>query len=88
MLVFVRSGEEVSTRLDELTSREREVLAAIGQGKNKSLIAEERFLTKRTVEKSINTIFLTLDPGHADDVSTRVKAALIFLAETHTSPVA
>lgn len=88
VLVFVRSGEGVSTRLDELTSREREVLAAIAQGKNNSLIAEELFLTKRTVEKNVNTIFLKLGLGHADDVSKRVKAALIFLAETHTSPVA
>ena len=46
------------------------------------------FLTKRTEEKNVNSIFLKLGLGHADDVSERVKAALIFVAETHTSPVA
>jgi DNA-binding NarL/FixJ family response regulator len=87
VLVFVRSAEGISSPLDELTPREREVLAAIAQGKNNSVIAEELFLTKRTVEKNVNTIFLKLGLGHAEDVSKRVKAALIFLAETHSSPV-
>jgi hypothetical protein len=38
-------------------------------------------LTKRAVEKHINAIFLKLDLAFADDVSKRVKAALLFLAE-------
>ena len=85
VLVFLRSGGE-STRLDSLTPREREVLAAIAQGKSNPVIAEELFLTTRSVEKHVNSIFLKLDLAHADDVSKRVKAALIFLAETHSSP--
>jgi DNA-binding NarL/FixJ family response regulator len=88
VLVFVRSGEGLGSRLDELTPREREVLAAIAQGKSNSLIAQELFMTTRTVEKNIGSIFLKLGLSHADDVSKRVKAALIFLVETHTSPVA
>jgi len=87
VLVFARSGEGGSSRLDELTPREREVLAAIAQGKSNSLIAEELFLTRRTVEKNVNSIFLKLGLSHTEDVSKRVKATLIFLAETHTSPV-
>jgi DNA-binding NarL/FixJ family response regulator len=83
VLVSVRSGG-ASSRLDELTPREREVLAAIAQGKSNPVIAEELFLTKRSVEKHVNSIFLKLGLAHADDVSKRVKAALIFLAETHT----
>ena len=39
-------------------------------------------LTKRAVEKHINAIFLKLDLTEAQDVSRRVKAALIYLAET------
>ena len=85
VLVFVRSGG-TSSRLDELTPRERDVLAAIAQGKSNPVIAEELFLTKRSVEKHVNSIFLKLDLAHADDVSKRVKAALIFLAETNSSP--
>jgi DNA-binding NarL/FixJ family response regulator len=87
VLVYVRSGE-TSSRLDQLTPREREVLAAIAQGKSNPVIADELFLTKRSVEKHVNSIFLKLDLAHADDVSKRVKAALIFLADTHTSPAA
>ncbi|MFL5883457.1 MAG: LuxR C-terminal-related transcriptional regulator, partial [Thermoleophilaceae bacterium] len=67
--------------LSELTAREREVLAEVAQGKSNSAIAESLFLTKRAVEKHINAIFMKLDLREADDVSRRVKAALIFLAE-------
>jgi len=87
VLVFVRSGG-ASSPLDELTPREREVLAEIAGGKSNSGIAEELFLTKRTVEGIINAIFQKLELGDADNVNRRVKAALIFLAETHTSPQA
>jgi DNA-binding NarL/FixJ family response regulator len=87
VLVFVRSGDGETTRLDELTPRERDVLAAIAEGKTNSAIADDLVLTKRTVEKNVNSIFLKLGLGDADDVSKRVKAALIFLAETHKGPV-
>ena len=43
-------------------------------------------LTKRAVEKHINSIFLKLDLAVRDDVSKRVKAALLFLAETDAPP--
>ena len=39
-------------------------------------------LTKRAVEKHINAIFLKLGLHDALDVSRRVKAALIYLAES------
>jgi DNA-binding NarL/FixJ family response regulator len=87
VLVYARSGGG-SPRLDELTPREREVLAEIAQGKSNAVIADELFLTKRSVEKHVNAIFLKLGLGNADVVSKRVKAALIFLAETHASPTA
>ena len=38
-------------------------------------------LTKRAVEKHINSIFLKLGLAGAEDVSKRVKAALLFLSE-------
>jgi DNA-binding NarL/FixJ family response regulator len=85
VLVFVRSGG-ASSRLDELTPREREVLAEIARGRSNSVIADDLFLTKRSIEKHVNSIFLKLGLGDADDVSKRVKAVLIFLAETHASP--
>ena len=66
--------------LSELTPREQEVLAQIAQGKSNAAIAGSLFLTKRAVEKHINSIFLKLDLSESEDVSKRVKATLLFLA--------
>ena len=70
------------SRLAELTGREREVLAEIATGKSNSAIADSLFLTKRAVEKHVNSIFSKLGLPEAQDSSRRVKAALMFLAET------
>ena len=72
--------------LAELTPRELEVLAEIAQGKSNAAIAESLVLTKRAVEKHINSIFLKLTLGFEDDVNKRVKAALRFLSATHLPP--
>ncbi len=68
--------------LAELTGREREVLAEIAEAKSNGAIADSLVLTKRAVEKHINSIFMKLGLAGADDVSKRVKATLLFLAET------
>jgi DNA-binding NarL/FixJ family response regulator len=78
-LVASKARDEQSP-LTELTSREQEVLAEIAQGRSNSAIAESLFLTKRAVEKHINSIFMKLGLADADDVSKRVKATLVFLA--------
>jgi DNA-binding NarL/FixJ family response regulator len=70
----------VSSPLAPLTPREREVLAELAEGKSNAAIAESLVLTKRAVEKHINSIFLKLDLPSPEDVSRRVKAALLFLA--------
>lgn len=67
--------------LGELTPRELEVLAYVARGHSNQAIAEELVLTKRAVEKHINAIFLKLGLSQAGEVSRRVKAALIYLAE-------
>ena len=79
-LVQARSQADRSP-LNELTAREREVLGEIAQGKSNTAIAESLFLTKRAVEKHINAIFLKLGLATREDVSKRVKAALMLLAE-------
>jgi DNA-binding NarL/FixJ family response regulator len=81
-LVVARSRAAASP-LNELTEREREVLGEIAQGKSNAAIAESLFLTKRAVEKHINAIFLKLGLAGAEDVSKRVKATLMLLAETN-----
>jgi DNA-binding NarL/FixJ family response regulator len=80
-LVAAKSRAERSA-LADLTPREREVLAEIAQGKSNTAIAETLVLTKRAVEKHINAIFLKLDLAFAEDVSKRVKAALLFLSDS------
>ncbi len=57
------------------------MLAELATGKSNSAIASSLFLTKRAVEKHINAIFMKLRLRDSDDVSRRVKATLIFLAE-------
>ena len=67
--------------LVELTPRELEVLSQIAQGKSNGAIAASLVLTKRAVEKHINAIFAKLGLAHADGISQRVKATLLFLSE-------
>ncbi|MGZ6639210.1 MAG: response regulator transcription factor [Solirubrobacteraceae bacterium] len=69
------------SRLSDLTAREREVLAEIATGKSNGAIAESLFLTKRAVEKHVNSIFSKLDLPESQAASRRVKATLIFLSE-------
>jgi DNA-binding NarL/FixJ family response regulator len=73
--------------LSVLTAREREVLAGIAEGKSNAAIADSLVLTKRAVEKHINSIFFKLDLSFAEGVSKRVKAALLFLGETQSPPL-
>jgi DNA-binding NarL/FixJ family response regulator len=79
-LVTAKARSEQSP-LTALTPRENHVLAEIARGKSNAAIAESLVLSKRAVEKHINSIFLKLDLSDAEDVSKRVKATLVFLAE-------
>jgi len=79
-LVEARTRAEHSP-LNELTPRELEILTYVARGHSNQAIADELVLTKRAVEKHINAIFLKLNLSEAADVSRRVKAALIYLAE-------
>ena len=71
-----------NSQLARLTLREREVLAGVAAGRSNSAIAGSLFLTKRAVEKNINSIFSKLGLRDDPEMSRRVSAALLFLAET------
>ena len=74
---------QAESPLDELTPREVEVLAQLAEGRSNAAIAERLSLTKHSVEKYINGIFLKLGltrGADVDAVSPRVKAALLFLS--------
>ena len=80
MLVTARSRVAASP-LAGLTPRERAILGEIAQGKSNSAIAQSLTLSKRAVEKHINSLFTKLELPESEDVSRRVRAALLFLAD-------
>jgi DNA-binding NarL/FixJ family response regulator len=68
--------------LSQLTPRERDVLRAMAEGKNNAAIAAALFLTERSVEKVIHSIFLKLGLTWETTVHKRVKAVILYLAES------
>jgi DNA-binding NarL/FixJ family response regulator len=68
--------------LGGLTPRERDVLREMAEGKTNAAIAESLFLTERSVEKVIHSIFLKLGLTWETTVHKRVKAVILYLAET------
>jgi DNA-binding NarL/FixJ family response regulator len=80
MLVTARSRVAASP-LSGLTPRERSILGEIAQGKSNSAIAQSLALSKRAVEKHINSLFTKLELPESEDVSRRVRAALLFIAD-------
>ncbi len=68
--------------LSELTPRERDVLREMAAGKNNAAIAAALFLTERSVKKVIHSIFLKLGLTWETTVHKRVKAVVLYLAES------
>ncbi len=65
--------------LDQLTGREREVLALMAEGRSNHSIAAELVVTERAVEKHVTNIFSKLGlPATAED-HRRVLAVLAYL---------
>ena len=80
-LVASNARAEESPR-NELTSRERDVLREMAEGKNNAAIAAALVLTERSVEKVIHSIFLKLGLTWEEAVHKRVKAVVLYLAES------
>jgi DNA-binding NarL/FixJ family response regulator len=67
--------------LNDLTPRERDVLREMAEGKNNAAIAQALFLTERSVEKVIHSIFLKLGLAWETSLHKRVKAVVLYLGE-------
>ncbi len=67
--------------LAALSPRERDVLAAIAQGKTNAAVAAALHLTQRAVEKHINSIFSKLGLTGDQHNHPRVRAALMYLSD-------
>jgi DNA-binding NarL/FixJ family response regulator len=68
--------------LSQLTPRELDVLREMAEGKNNAAIAETLFLTERSVEKVIHSIFQKLGLSWEPSIHKRVKAVVLYLVET------
>jgi DNA-binding NarL/FixJ family response regulator len=65
--------------LDELTPREREVLALMAEGRSNAGIARRLWVTEGTVEKHVHSILAKLRLPETDDDHRRVLAVVTFL---------
>lgn len=78
-------GERVGRRrqadnpLEQLTDREREVLALMAEGRSNRAIAERLFVTDHTVEKHVTNILGTLRLPQSPDDHRRVLAVITYL---------
>jgi DNA-binding NarL/FixJ family response regulator len=66
-------------QLDELTEREREVIALMAEGRSNLAISERLVMTERAVEKHVTSIFRKLGLMPAAEDHRRVLAVLTFL---------
>jgi DNA-binding NarL/FixJ family response regulator len=81
-LLVTESGRAEASPLNELTPRELDVLREMAEGKNNAAIASSLVLTERSVEKVIHSIFLKLGLTWEPAVHKRVKAVVLYLAES------
>jgi DNA-binding NarL/FixJ family response regulator len=75
-------AREVGDPLEELTSREREVLALIAEGRSNAGISRRLWISQGTVERHVHSIMRKLGLTETDDDHRRVLAAIRFL-EAH-----
>ena len=73
------AARRVEDPLDELSPREREVLALMAEGRSNAGIARQLWVTEGTVEKHIHRILQKLPLQESEDDHRRVLAVLAFL---------
>jgi DNA-binding NarL/FixJ family response regulator len=76
---LLRRASRVVTGFESLTEREREVLALMAEGRSNGAISEKLFLSKKTVEAHVRSIFVKLDLAVSPDDDRRVLAVLTML---------
>jgi DNA-binding NarL/FixJ family response regulator len=81
-LLVAENARSQESPLNDLTPRERDVLREMAEGKNNAAIAESLFLTERSVQKVIHSIFLKLGLTWETAVHKRVRAVILYLAES------
>jgi DNA-binding NarL/FixJ family response regulator len=72
-----RRGED--STLDDLTNRERDILALIAEGRSNHAICQRLFLSPKTVDTHVGSIFAKLGLLPAADDHRRVLAVLMYM---------
>jgi DNA-binding NarL/FixJ family response regulator len=73
------AARRVDDPLEELTPREREVLALMAEGRSNAGIARRLWVTEGTVEKHVHSILAKLRLSETGDDHRRVLAVVTFL---------
>lgn len=76
---LVGRPRQADNPLEQLTDREREVLALMAEGRSNKAIADRLFVSGHTVEKHIKNIFATLRLPLSPDDHRRVLAVVTYL---------
>jgi len=79
LVVELLASRTAEDPLEGITTREREVLALMAEGRTNSGIARRLFVTEGTVEKHVHSIFVKLRLPETDDDHRRVQAVVAFL---------
>ena len=79
-------GPAADAPLDCLTRREREVLSLIAAGWSNEGIREALFLSPKTVESHVHSIFSKLGLRHGPQTHARVLAARAWLGAQSSPP--
>jgi DNA-binding NarL/FixJ family response regulator len=72
-------GGRRRSALDDLTDRERAVLALVAEGRSNRAIAKQLYLSSRAVERHVQAIFQKLGLPDSEDDNRRVLAVLALL---------
>ena len=79
------TARDVEDPLEELTRRERDVLALMAEGRSNAGIGRRLWITERTVEKHVTSILSKLRLPGTDDDHRRVLAVVRFLDAHQTA---
>ena len=73
------AARRVNDPLDDLSPREREVLALMAEGRSNAGIARQLWVTEGTVEKHVHSILIKLRLPETEDDHRRVLAVVTYL---------
>jgi len=79
LVVELLAARTADDPLENLTSREREVLGLMAEGRTNAGIGRRLWVTEGTVEKHVHSIFVKLRLAETDDDHRRVLAVVAFL---------